>query len=136
MCPLTEILDKLLQRHEYKYTVYYMPEQASEYIDKKIFKHGIQACPHYDCDFYRFDLNSGVILCRRRIARLAKIGKSYQQIEDCNEFAFPAKFFMGAVQHFGLKAKHNLQLKNEVKMRQEAQDQIDNPPEVNDVSFS
>jgi len=140
MSALTRIVDQLLRRRNYKYTVYYLPETDSDYVDKQIFKNGIQGCPHYDCDFYRFDLSSGVILCRRRISRLIKTADPitpYQYVDDCNEFAFPAKFFMGAVQHYGLKDKHIEQMENETAVRKEAQNQVDNPrQEVNDVSFS
>jgi len=137
MSILTRISGWLRREPEYKYTVYYLPETASEYVDKQLFKHGLQACPHYDCDFYRFDLASGVILCRRRISKSSKTGSSYKHIEDCNEFAFPSKFFMAAIQHYGLKSKHAVQMKNEQNMRREAEEASNAPaPTVDDVSFS
>ncbi len=137
MSILTRISGWLRRKPKYKYTVYYLPETASEYVDKQLFKHGLQACPHYDCDFYRFDLASGVILCRRRISKSAKTGSSYKHIEDCNEFAFPSKFFMAAIQHYGLGGKHVIQMKNEKNMRREAEEAANAPaPTVDDVSFS
>ncbi len=90
-------------KQPHKCRVYYFNGNMSDGVSEKLLSGGIDALPHYDCDWYSVD-SDGFVICRKATG------------DDCEEFVIRGMDFVGAKQFWGVRKMHRKQIRAHKQM--------------------